>query len=157
MQKVKFTILISIFVLFASCGYKIVDQSEINNFNIYEINTKGEKRINYFLKNKLLNIAKKNSSKEIAINIDTKKIKTTKERNIKNEITKYSILVTSKIDFSILSQTTIGSFTLKKRGEYSVADQYAQTLNNEKKITKQISQLLAEEILKELDKRLNDI
>ena len=38
-----------------------------------------------------------------------------------------------------------------------VSEQYSQTLNNEKKISKQISQLLAEEILKELGKRLNDI
>ena len=46
------TIAISL-VLLTGCGFKIIDKRELLNFNIKEISTTGDKRINFELRNKL--------------------------------------------------------------------------------------------------------
>ena len=40
------------------CGYKIVNKDKAITFNIIKVNTTGEKRINYKLRNKLLSFNK---------------------------------------------------------------------------------------------------
>ena len=47
--------------LTASCGFKVVNESEKNNFSIQKIETSGEKRISFKIKNNLLADTKKNS------------------------------------------------------------------------------------------------
>mgnify|MGYP001492916682 CR=1 FL=1 len=37
-------------LLITSCGFKVLNQNELNNFNIEKITTNGEKRINLKLK-----------------------------------------------------------------------------------------------------------
>ena len=86
------TIAIS-FILLTGGGFKVIDKRELLNFNIKEISTSGDKRINFELKNKLSDYNDTNSSKIIKIELDTKKTKSIKEKNISNEITKYQIKV----------------------------------------------------------------
>ena len=45
--------------MLSSCGYQVVDKKELQTFNILEINTSGEKRINFKLKNKLISFKKR--------------------------------------------------------------------------------------------------
>ena len=47
------TIIISfiLIMILQSCGFKIVEQTDLGNFNIVEIDTQGEKRINTIVKN----------------------------------------------------------------------------------------------------------
>ena len=52
-KKILFPILI-IFLLINSCGFKIVNKSEIYKFDINEIITTGDDRINFKIKNKLI-------------------------------------------------------------------------------------------------------
>ena len=42
-----------IFLIFSGCGYKVVTQTQKQNFQIVEIETTGDSRINFYLKNKL--------------------------------------------------------------------------------------------------------
>ena len=81
-----------IFLILAGCGFKIVNQSENQRYKINEIEFKGENRVNYFIKNKLLKKTNNESlNNEITLLVTTKKSKIIKEKNIKNEITKYEI------------------------------------------------------------------
>ena len=75
----------------SSCGFKVVDYSKLTNFRIVNIQTKGEKRINYKLKNKLLINNKDINAKSIDLRLKTTKQKIIKEKNLRNEITKYSL------------------------------------------------------------------
>ena len=52
MIKIISTILAAIFI-FTGCGFKVIKKSELINFSIAEIDTSGDKKINYKLKNKL--------------------------------------------------------------------------------------------------------
>ena len=96
-------------------------------------------------------------AKQITININTKKDKIIKEKNIKNEITKYEITIIADVTFSEITKNNSYSFTVIKNSSYDVASQNSVTRNNEKKLVSVLSDNLADEILKEIRLRLNDI
>ena len=153
----KFFYIILCSIIITSCGFKVSKKQKLWDFGIVEINTNGEKRINYSLKNKL-NIYK-NQSKEklIKIHLTTKKTKNVKEKNIKNEITKYHVNITSKIEFDVVGKTKSGKFTVSRSGEYGVGSQHSQTLNNEKNLMRILIDNISDQILEEIVINLNDI
>ncbi len=153
-------ILFSIFVIFLltnHCGFKVVNKSEIYKFDINEIITSGDNRINFKIKNKLIFSSKKNEKKLIDIYLDTNKTKEVKEKNINNEITKHQILISSSVKVKeLLNQNEI-SFTVVKTGDYSVASQYSQTLANEKKLIDVLTDDVTNDILNEIVLKLDDL
>ena len=146
-----------IFFILSGCGFKIINQFENQTYKIDEIKFQGEKRINYFIKNKLLkNSNNENFSNEISLIVDTKKIKIIKEKNIKNEITKYEISIASNVVVK-LSETNTHKFSVLSNGDYSVSEQNSTTINNEKKLIKILSQDMADKIITELNLIINDL
>ena len=143
-----------IFSFITGCGFKIVNQSELLNFNIIDISISGDNRISYIIKNKLLPYSKDNGKKLIKLEIEIKKDKNIKEKNIKNEITKFEIYINAIVNYN---RETGEKFVINKRGDYIVTSQYSQTLNNEKKLIKNLSESLAENIIDELTERVNDL
>ena len=157
MKNVKIiTIAISL-ILLTGCGFKIIDKRELLNFNIKEISTNGDKRINFELKNKLSGYNDTNSSKVIKIELDTKKTKSIKEKNISNEITKYQIKVIVNVKLIKTDNTNNLEFTIEREGDYVVADKFSQTLNNEKKLIRNITEKISESIIGEIINKLNVI
>ena len=150
------TIAISL-ILLTGCGFKIIDKRELLNFNIKEISTNGDKRINFELKNKLSDYNDTNSSKVIKIELDTKKTKSIKEKNISNEITKYQIKVIVNVKLIKMDNTNNLEFTIEREGDYVVADKFSQTLNNEKKLNRNITEKISESIIGEIINKLNVI
>tara|TARA_B100000282_G_C31590741_1_gene425529 strand:- start:13 stop:486 length:474 start_codon:yes stop_codon:yes gene_type:complete len=150
------TIAISL-ILLTGCGFKIIDKRELLNFNIKEISTNGDKRINFELKNKLSDYNDTNSSKVIKIELDTKKTKSIKEKNISNEITKYQIKVIVNVKLIKTDNTNNLEFTIEREGDYVVADKFSQTLNNEKKLIRNITEKISESIIGEIINKLNVI
>ena len=150
------TIAISL-ILLTGCGFKIIDKRELLNFNIKEISTNGDKRINFELKNKLSDYNNTNSSKVIKIELDTKKTKSIKEKNISNEITKYQIKVIVNVKLIKTDNTNNLEFTIEREGDYVVADKFSQTLNNEKKLIRNITEKISESIIGEIINKLNVI
>ena len=150
------TIAISL-ILITGCGFKIIDKRELLNFNIKEISTNGDKRINFELKNKLSDYNDINSSKVIKIELDTKKTKSIKEKNISNEITKYQIKVLVNVKLIKTDNTNNLEFTIEREGDYVVADKFSQTLNNEKKLIRNITEKISESIIAEIINKLNVI
>ena len=148
--------LLTLIVLLTNCGFKIVNNSELRNFNIVEIETSGESRVNFSLKNNLIN-KKINNNRKIKLDLETDKIKEIKENNIKNEITKYSITISTKVNFELISENKLGEFTVSKKGNYNVQEQYSQTLNNEKNLIDSLTDEIVEEIFNNLAQTVNDL
>ncbi len=149
-----------IFILFfltTNCGFKVLDTSQANNFSIKSIFSSGEKRINYKIKNYLIINTKKNSQSNLIVNLSTKKNKTIKEKNIKNEVSKYSIELTAFVDFNLLEKNLQKSFSLTAKESYIVGGNYSTTLTNEKKAIEIIVDKIAEDILERIGALLNDI
>lgn len=139
------------------CGYKIIDRSKFGNFGIAEMNTSGETRINYKIKNKLFFNTDKNNNNLIILDLESKKTKKIEEKNDKNEITKYRLFIKVDVSFKKITDTETSSFIVKKTGIYNVGNRYSQTLNNEKKLTEILTNDIVDEIFDELSIKLNDI
>jgi outer membrane lipopolysaccharide assembly protein LptE/RlpB len=157
MKKLISVINILVFLFLTSCGFKVINNNQLKEFSIADITTTGDKKINYNIRNKLLFNSKDNAKKLINIKLNTTKNKSVKERNIKNEITKYEIVINVKVEFNVLMKNNFKNITISKSADYSVAEQYSQTLNNEKNLIEYLSEDIAEEILSELALKLNDI
>ena len=147
------TILLTL--VLTGCGFKVVQNSSFNNFRISDINTEGDKRINFSLKNKLSLASTESVNKLIQISLKTNKDKQVKERNIKNEITKYQIKITVNVTCTEISNGTEFEFSKSKKGDYSVSNQYSRTLSNEKKLVELLTNNIADQILDELKTKLN--
>ena len=154
-MRTKLTILIIVIIFFLNtgCGFKVVNQSGLINFKIENILTSGDNRISYIIKNKLLPYYKSNGKKLITLEIDLNKNKFIKEKNINNEITKIEISIKAVVQYR---SDESGEFRISKRGSYNVADQYSQTVTNEKKLIRILSEKIAEKIIEELILRTDD-
>ena len=138
-----------------NCGFKIMNNSI--NFQIIEITEEGDKKINYYLKNKLSIYSNKSNENQIQINIKTNKAKTIKEKNISDQITKYEIRIDVFVDYDIIGTKTSNKFLVSKSGFYNVETRHSETLENEKDLINLLINDLAEEILDNLTTDLNDI
>ena len=148
-------LLILVYFSVTSCGFKIADQSN-HNFSIREINTIGEKRVNFKIKNELLYNTNKNEQNELIVNLNTKKIRQIKEKNIKNEIKKYELILTVDVEFRRMKDLVKKQFNVRTSGDYDVADRYSKTLTNEKKLIDILVERIVNEILNNLAIR-NDL
>ena len=157
MKNLKLITIATLLILLTGCGFKIIDKRELLNFNIKEISTNGDKRINFELKNKLSDYNDTNSSKVIRIELDTKKTKSIKEKNISNEVTKYQIKIIVNVKLIKIDNTNNLEFTIEREGDYVVADKFSQTLNNEKKLIRNITEKISESIIGEIINKLNVI
>ena len=147
-----------IFLILAGCGFKIVNQSENQRYKINEIEFKGENRVNYFIKNKLLKKSNNESlNNEITLLVTTKKSKIIKEKNIKNEITKYQIDIIIKVEFEEVGKSETYQLDLSKSGDFDVSNRYSQTLENEKKLTKLLTNDITDDLLNLLINKLNEL
>jgi len=148
--------IINIFLIFSmlitlSCGFKVLNKSLVNDFKIKEVKASGDKRINFKIKNNLLINDSENSNNIIIINLNTKKIKNVKEKNIKNEITKYQIILDSNIQLNLLGTEKKSQIKLSSSGDYLVAKNYSTTINNEKQLIDNLVENLSEKILDEIN------
>ena len=152
-------IILIIFVLTTlnNCGFKIAENKELRGYLISEINTYGEGKINYKIKNLLNAKSTNNAKKNLKITLNTNKEKKIKEKNINNEITKYQMNITTKVNYENISQKLSGDFTINVSGEYIVVEKLISTINNEKKLQKNLANKIANRIIKELSNKLNDL
>ena len=154
----KKSIIFFILILFtSSCGFKVVNYNDLINFQINQINTTGNKFINYKLKNKLFKFTNNSKEKLVNIDFDTKKEKTIKERNIKNEITKYQLTISLDVKLYLVGQTETINFKIQQSGDFGTAKQYSQTLDNEKKLIETLVERVYNKILENLINYSNEL
>ena len=144
-----------------SCGFKVININDDIKINVVEINSEGERKINYILKNKInysFNIDKdQKDSKPIIINFKTTKNKTIKEKNIKNEITKYNINLQINVEiYNINNQKKI-LFTLIDDGVYNVDSQSSVTRNREKSTIDSLAKKMSREMINKIATNINDL
>jgi len=150
-KKISLPILI-IIIFLSGCGFKPLTMDNINNISLMKLDMTGNKVINFKISNYLkqtLNYNKNNPTK-IVVKINSKKERSIKEKNNKNEITKYNLEIISEVIVYVLEDNKEFSFTIKKLNEYKVDDQYSNTIQNEKKATSEIIKILSQEITKNI-------
>ena len=145
--------------LFASCGFKTLDYKGIKELQITEINTKGSKNINFIISNNLRQLFSNNvnPNKQIRIDIESKEEKNVREKNNKNEITKYEISINTKLNITSDISDLNFLINLEKKGNYQVDKKNIKTIQNEKKARKEIISSLSNDIFEQILLRLNDL
>lgn len=156
-MKINILSLIFLITFVSSCGFKAVDQNYLKDYKLVNLSIEGDQKFNLVLKNKLNSISNIAGSNLIALEISTKKIKSIKEKNIKNQIAKYKIEIVADVKYVLVDKDKNGSFKIKRIGSYSVGDKHTQTLNNEKKLIKNLSSEVSKQIQKSLIIAINDL
>ena len=156
-QIINKSLLIVFFLITSNCGYKIAENLETKNFSIKEISTSGDKRINFKIKNSLIVDYSKHTTNNLVLELDTKKIKKIKEKNIKNEITKYEISLISSIKLNFLEKNQEHKFSITSNGDYLTADQYSVTIKNEKRLIEDLTNDIANKIKNRINLITNDL
>lgn len=157
MRKISLLLIIFSFCI-SGCGFKVLDKSEFNSFAIKNLSSSGNKRVNFKIKNYLLsntNSAKQNNN--LILDLDTKKNKSIKEKNIKNEVSKYSIEIIVFVKLNALDRDLKKSFRVSANGDYLVGKTYSITLSNERKTMENIVEKVSNEILEKIETVVNDI
>ena len=153
----KTLILILVIIFLNNCGFKVLDYSQLNNFRIVEVTTSGEISINYKLKNSIKVISNNKSDELIALKLFSESKNTIKEKNDKNEITKYKLEIITEVNYEFLNSGKKGTFKLSVYNDYSVADKYSQTLKNEKNLLEKLTNEMSSKINRRLSQNLNDL
>ena len=74
----------ALLILTISCGYKVLDKSQLFNFKLESFDTEGDNKLNFLIKNNLQKIFKNNEGNErIFLKMKTSKEKGIKEKNDK--------------------------------------------------------------------------
>ena len=146
--------LILLIFFISNCGFKIVNNENLYNFSVTDINISGDKRIGFNIKNDLLR--NKNDNDKIELEINVNKGKEIKEKNLGNEVTKYEMIINVKVDYNIISKDKSGTFTISKKGNYVVQDQYSETLIQVRNLIDNLSDKIVEEIQENLSKLTYD-
>ena len=104
-----------------------------------------------------MSFKKENNKELIILEINSKKIKSVKDKNIKNQITKYQINLDIEVGYRRSNEIKMNSFIVKQNGTYDVSSQHSQTLNNEKKLIDLLINDISEEIIDQLVAKFNDL
>lgn len=147
-MRLKFLKLIICFLFISNCGFKVSTLE--SNYKIASIETSGDQRINYVLKNELLRSSTNNEENLVKVKINSTKNKSIKEKNIKNEVTKYTLSLKIDVHYNELNKGLKNNFSVTKSGDYNVASRYSDTISNEKNLAKLLIENISEEIVERL-------
>jgi len=153
---IKILRLIVLFSLIISCGFKVINKNQLRNFDIVDVITSGDNRINFLLK-KNLKSNKDRFNNKIKLNLETDKLKEIKEKNIKNEITKYRIQVIVDVEVNVDNFNITKRFNLSRNGDYNVANEQSRTISNQNNLEKYLANTIAEDVSDKIIFILNDI
>lgn len=158
MRNLKIIVYILVFYITTGCGFKIVETSKLNKFEIIEIKNDGDNKINFLIRSKIYNLLNlENSNDKLKIKLSTEKKKSVKEKNNKNQITKYTISIKSVIDFDFINQNIKKTFVVLKEGSYDVDKNHNNTLKNLKNLENNLSEKISSEITFNLIKIINEL
>ena len=158
MRNLKIIVYILVFYITTGCGFKIVETSKLNKFEIIEIKNDGDNKINFLIRSKIYNLLNlENSNNKLKIKLSTEKKKSVKEKNNKNQITKYTISIKSVIDFDFINQNVKKTFVVLKEGSYDVDKNHNNTLKNLKNLENNLSEKISSEITFNLIKIINEL
>ena len=143
-------ILILIFFL-NSCGFKLVNNSELLEFNITNIETKNNKRIDFLIKQNLKrSLSNKEASNQIKLVIENKVNQSVAEKNIKNQITKYKIDINTNVQIITAQTNKIRQLDISVFGTYELGDTQAVTINNKKTLEDLLVKRISKKILNKI-------
>ncbi len=143
----KFLNLFILLMFVSSCGFKNINLEGKNDLNISQIILVGNKKIGRVLHNEILLISSSKGSDKIEINLSTDKLRKVSNKDNSGKITKYDIIITADLIITNLNSQKIIRKSFVKSGSFDVKTKHIDTINTEKKETRNLTNQVAEEIL----------
>ena len=143
-------LIILVFILTTQCGYQVVNQKDLRQFYIKSIELEGEKILNHKIKKNVLFYSKESNNNVFKVKIKTNKTKSIIEKNIKNEIVKYQIDISSNVEFYNFETGVLFTNTFSERGNFNVGNKNIDTRNSEKKLVEDLTEKISKKIIKRL-------
>ena len=143
-------LIILVFILTTQCGYQVVNQKDLRQFYIKSIELEGEKILNHKIKKNVLFYSKESNNNVFNVKIKTNKTKSIIEKNIKNEIVKYQIDISSSVEFYNFETGVLFTNTFSERGNFNVGNKNIDTRNSEKKLVEDLTEKISKKIIKRL-------
>jgi len=143
-------LIILVFILTTQCGYQVVNQKDLKQFYIKSIELEGEKILNHKIKRNVLFYSKESNNNVFNVKIKTNKTKSIIEKNIKNEIVKYQIDISSNVEFYNFETGVLFTNTFSERGNFNVGNKNIDTRNSEKKLVEDLTEKISKKIIKRL-------
>ena len=143
----KFLNLFILLMFVSSCGFKNINLEGENDLNISQIILVGNKKIGRVLHNEILLISSSKGSDKIEINLSTDKLRKVSNKDNSGKITKYDIIITADLIITNLNSQKIRRKSFVKSGSFDVKTKHIDTINTEKKETRNLTNQVAEEIL----------
>ena len=140
-RKIFFNLLILCFI--SNCSYKpLFNQNQVNNFKFQKIQIKGDKRIVQILVNKLGISEKREGDLDLSST---------------GKILEYGVNLTFEVEVKTrIEQKRIYSKKISKNESFKNSDNYSDTISDEKKVIDNISNLISDQIKRELSIILRD-
>ena len=143
-------LIILVFILTTQCGYQVVNQKDLKQFYIKSIELEGEKILNHKIKKNVLFYSKESNNNVFNVKIKTNKTKSIIEKNIKNEIVKYQIDISSNVEFYNFETGVLFTNTFSEKGNFNVGNKNIDTRNSEKKLVEDLTEKISKKIIKRL-------
>ena len=143
-------LIILLFILTTQCGYQVVNQKDLKQFYIKSIELEGEKILNHKIKKNVLFYSKESNNNVFNVKIKTNKSKSIIEKNIRNEIVKYQINISSNVEFYNFETGVLFTNTFSERGNFNVGNKNIDTRNSEKKLVEDLTEKISKKIIKRL-------
>ena len=143
----KFLNLFLLLIFMTSCGYKNINLEDGNDLNISQIILVGNKKIGRILQSEISLISSSEGNDKIEINLSSNKSKSVSNKDNSGKITKYDIVITADLIITSLNSEKISRKSFVKTGSFDVKTKHIDTINTEKKETRNLTNQVAEEIL----------
>ena len=155
-KKLPFLYILTLLIVVSACGFKKINSLKQNLYFVNKIEINGEKKIGHSIKNEIFLSSSSDSEKPINIEINTKKKKEIKEKNIAGKISSYAVSLDVNLSIKSLKDGKKINNNFQKSGSYNVANSHSDTLANEKNTIKNLSEAITEDIINYLTIYLND-
>lgn len=157
MKNILNKLIIFLLIIFLySCGFKIRDNSRFSEYYILNLETNSN-NINFFIKQDLKRYFNNlNAPNKISVIVETEQSNKISEKNIKKEVTRYEIIITTKVLVKFLGSQEQKEIKLTNNGYYDVGSNHSVTMNNKKNIQNILAKKLSLEIANFISTLKND-
>ena len=139
------------------CGFKVVKYNEDKNYNVINFKDVGNNNINYTIQRNLVRTRNNQNLFDLNISIETTLNKNIKEKDISNEITKYELIVVSKVKILVINKNKEYEFTISDKGELKASSKINKLKYDENIILLRLANNISNQIDRKITSLLNDL
>ena len=146
---IKISFFLFVLFLLSNCGYQPLFNKEAQSFSISNFNLEGNKRLGGLLKNNLITVKK--DQNKLTLSINSKKKTSVADKSMTGKVLTNALTIEFEISAIDMNNNVVFSKIYTKTKNYSSADIHTDTLNNEKKLTESLIEIVANELQTDLN------